>query len=58
MMIAVEMAADSYQAVAEKLSLPINNVKGDSIKLLQDTMWTAVPLEDQEHKFKECWEQG
>ena len=37
MMIAVEMAADSYQAVAEKLSLPINKVKEDSRKLLQDT---------------------
>ena len=29
--------ADSYQAVAEKLSLPINEVKEDSRKLLQDT---------------------
>ena len=37
MTIAVKMAADSYQAVAEKLSLPINKVKEDSRKLLQDT---------------------
>ena len=37
MTIAVEMAADSYQAVAEKLCLPINKVKEDSRKLLHDT---------------------
>ena len=37
MTIAVKKAADSYQAVAEKLNLPINKVKEDSRKLLQDT---------------------
>ena len=37
MTIAVEKAANSYQAVAEKLNLPINEVKEDSRKLLQDT---------------------
>ena len=37
MTIAVEKAADSYQAVAEKLNLPVNKVKEDSRKLLQDT---------------------
>ena len=37
MMIAVEKAADSYQAVVEKLNLPVNKVKEDSRKVLQDT---------------------
>ena len=37
MTIAIEMAANSYQTVAEKLNLPINKVKEDSRKLLQDT---------------------
>ena len=37
MTIAVEKAADSYEAVAEKLNLPVNEVKEDSRKLLQDT---------------------
>ena len=37
MMIAVKKVANSYQAVAEKLNLPVNEVKEDSRKLLQDT---------------------
>ena len=37
MTIAVEMAADSYQAVTEKMCVPINKVKEDSRKLLHDT---------------------
>ena len=37
MTIAVEKAANSYEAVAEKLNLPVNKVKEDSKKLLQDT---------------------
>ena len=37
MTIAVEKAANSYQAVEEKLYLPVNKVKEDSRKLLQDT---------------------
>ena len=37
MTIAVEKAANSYEAVAEKLNLPVNEVKEDSKKLLQDT---------------------
>ena len=36
MTIVVDKVANSYQAVAEKLSLPINEVKEDSRKLLQD----------------------
>ena len=51
MTIAVEMAADSYQAVAQKSKRILEN----SFKTL---MWTNAPREDQEHKFKECWEQG
>ena len=37
MMIAVKKAAESYKAVAEESNLPVNKVKEDSKKLLQDT---------------------
>ena len=37
MTIAVKKAAKSYKAVAEELNLPVNEVKEDSKKLLQDT---------------------
>ena len=37
MTIAVKKAANSYEAVAKKLNLPVNKVKEDSRKLLQDT---------------------
>ena len=37
MTIAVEKAAESYKAVAEESNLPVNEVKEDSKKLLQDT---------------------
>ena len=37
MMIAVEKGAESYEAVVEELNLPVNKVKEDSKKLLQDT---------------------
>ena len=37
MTIAVKKAAESYKAVAQELNLPVNKVKEDSRKLLQDT---------------------